>query len=154
LSRGAAWLHDERSLGDTPPTVSSDVERLREAYEALNSGEWDRADEFMDPEISWHFVEGQGPDAPPTLNGPSAIVEFWREFFAAWDEWEMAPRDFVETPRGAFLVPVHFHATGAGSGFPMELDYCQVIELRGGLIHRVDNYLSRQSASRACGLEE
>jgi ketosteroid isomerase-like protein len=133
--------------------MSRDTQMLRDAYEALNREEWDRSDEFMHPEISWDFVEGQGPDVPETLRGPTAIVEFWTWFFAAWEEWEMAPQEFVETPEGTLLVPIHFRAKGAGSGFPMELDFCQVITVREGRIHHVDQYLSRESASKACGLE-
>ena len=73
---------------------------------------------------------GPGPDAPQTLTAPAEIVDFWSSFFAAWEEWEMVPEDFVETPGGRILVSVHFHARGAGSGFPMELDYWQAIEMR------------------------
>jgi ketosteroid isomerase-like protein len=134
--------------------MSGEVQRLREAYAALNRGEWDRSDEFMHPEISWHFVEGQGPDAPETLRGPAQIVEFWSTFFAAWEEWEMVPEDIVEAPDGTILVSVHFRARGAGSGFPMELNYWQVIAMRDDKIHRVDNYLSGPHARQACGLQE
>ena len=134
--------------------MSGNVERLREAYGALNRGEWDRSGEFMHADISWHFVEGQGPDAPETLRGPSEIVDFWSSFFAAWEEWEMAPQDFVEAPGGQILVSVHFRARGVGSGFPMKLDYWQVITMRDGKVLRVDNYLSRPRAREACGLEE
>jgi ketosteroid isomerase-like protein len=131
-----------------------DIEWLRGAYDALNAGEWDRSDEFMHPDITWRFIEGQGPDAPETLKGPSAIVEFWESFFAAWEEWQMRPREFIETPQGTVLVPVHFEAKGVGSGFPMQLDYCQVITVRDGRIHQVDQYLSRGAAVKACQLEE
>jgi ketosteroid isomerase-like protein len=134
--------------------ASGEIDRLREAYGALNRGEWDRSHEFLHPEISWHFVEGQGPDAPETLMGREKIVEFWGSFFAAWEEWEMVPRKFVEAPDGKILVSMHFHARGAGSGFPMELDYWQVIGMREGKVHRVDNYLSQPSARLACGLDD
>jgi ketosteroid isomerase-like protein len=134
--------------------MAGDVERLREGYAALNRGEWDRSGEFMHSEISWHFVEGQGPDAPQTLSGPERIVEFWASFFAAWEQWEMAPEDFIEAPDWRIVVSVHFRARGAGSGFPMELDYWQVIEMRDDRIYRVDNYLSRRRALRACGLAD
>jgi hypothetical protein len=36
----------------------------------------------------------------------------------------------------------------------MELDYWQVIEMRDDRIYRVDNYLSRRRALRACGLAD
>jgi hypothetical protein len=36
----------------------------------------------------------------------------------------------------------------------MELDYWQVIGMREGKVHRVDNYLSRPSARVACGLDD
>jgi ketosteroid isomerase-like protein len=134
--------------------MSADVQRLREGYAALNRGEWDRSGEFMHPEITWRFVEGQGPDAPQTLSGPERIVEFWSSFFAAWEEWEMDPANFVAAPDGRILVAVHFRARGAGSGFPMELDYWQVIEMRDDKIYRVDNYLSRRRAQRACGIPD
>lgn len=133
-------------------TVRGEVQVLRAGYAALNRGEWERSDEFLHPDVSWHFVEGQGPDTPPTLSGRSEIVEFWSSFFAAWEEWEMAPEDFAEAPGGKILVTVHFRARGAGSGFPMELDYWQVIDMREGKVYRVDNYLSRSSAAEACGL--
>ena len=132
--------------------MSAEIERLREAYEALNSREWERSPEFMDEEITWNFVEGAAPDAPQTLTGASEIVDFWGVFFTAWEEWEMAPRDFAEAPGGEILVSVHFHARGTGSGFPMELDFWQVITMRDGRIHRVDNYLTRARARQACGL--
>jgi ketosteroid isomerase-like protein len=135
-------------------TPSVEIDRLREAYGALNRGEWDRSHEFLDPQISWHFVEGQGPDTPETLTGRQQIVEFWGSFFTAWEEWEMVPEEFVEAPDGKILVSVHFHARGAGSGFPMELDYWQVIAMREGKVHRVDNYLSRPRARHACGFDD
>ena len=65
----------------------------------------------------------------------------------------MAPEDFVEAPNGKILVSLHFRARGAESGFPMELDYWQAIDMREGKVHRVDNYLSRTHARRACGLQ-
>jgi ketosteroid isomerase-like protein len=132
--------------------MSGDIETLREAYGALNRGEWERSGEFMHDEITWNFVEGAAPDAPQTLTGPSEIVEFWGSFFAAWEEWEMAPRDFVEGPSGKILVSVHFHARGTSSGFPIELDYWQVIAMRDSRVFRVDNYLSPNRARQACGL--
>ena len=133
--------------------TTTDIDWLRHAYEALNRGEWNRSTEFMHPEISWHFVEGQGPDVPETLQGPQAIVQFWGDFFEAWDEWEMTPSRFEELPDGGLLVTIHFHARGINSGLPMELDYCQVIALRDGRIHRVDQYSSPESARKACGLD-
>ena len=126
--------------------MSGDIETLRDAYGALNRGEWERSGEFMDDEITWNFVEGSAPDAPQTLTGPSEIVDFWGSFFTAWDEWEMAPREFVEGPSGKILVSVHFHARGTTSGFPIELDYWQVIAMRDSKVLRVDNYLSLSRA--------
>jgi ketosteroid isomerase-like protein len=134
--------------------MSGTVQTLREGYAALNRGEWDRSDEFLHPDISWHFIEGQGPDTPETLRGRDAIVDFWSTFFAAWEAWEMAPADIVEAPNGKFLVSLHFHARGVGSGFPMELDYWQVIDMLEGKVYRVDNYLSGGRAREACGLED
>ena len=64
----------------------------------------------------------------------------------------MDPWDFAEGPGGELLVSVHFHARGTGSGLPLELDFWQVITMRNGKIHRVDNYLSRTRARQACGL--
>jgi ketosteroid isomerase-like protein len=134
--------------------MSAEVQRLREAYGALNRGEWDRSEEFLHPDVRWHFVEGQGPDAPETLRGRAQIVEFWSSFFAAWEEWEMVPEDFAQAPDGRILVSMHFHARGVGSGFPMELDYWQVIVMQDGRVHRVDNYLDRAHAREACGLRD
>ena len=75
--------------------MSAEIEMLREAYEALNSGEWERSPDFMHDEITWNFVEGAAPDAPQTLSGVSEIIDFWGFFFTAWEEWEMAPREFA-----------------------------------------------------------
>jgi ketosteroid isomerase-like protein len=49
---------------------------------------------------------------------------------------------------------MHFHARGVGSGFPMELDYWQVIVMQDGKVRRVDNYLDRAHAREACGLQD
>ena len=132
--------------------ISAEIETLREAYQALNRREWDRSPEFMHEEITWNFVEGSAPDAPRTLTGATEIVDFWGSFFTAWEEWEMSPREFAEASGGQILVSVHFHARGTGSGVPMDFDFWQVIAMRGARIHRVDNYLTRARARRACGL--
>jgi ketosteroid isomerase-like protein len=132
--------------------MSNEIEMLREAYQALNRGEWERSPDFMHDEITWNFVEGAAPDAPQTLRGAPEIIDFWGFFFTAWEEWEMAPQDFVEAPGGEILASVHFHARGTGSGVPMDFDFWQVIRVRDGRIHRVDNYLTRARARRACGL--
>ena len=75
-SNGRTW--SRRSLrreADLAPALDGHVravQTLREGYAALNRGEWERSDEFLHPEISWHFIEGQGPDAPETLTGRAA----------------------------------------------------------------------------------
>ena len=132
--------------------TSAEIEMLRGAYEALNSGEWERSPDFMHDEITWNFVEGAAPDAPQTLRGVSEIIDFWGFFFTAWEEWEMAPREFAQAPGGQILASVHFHARGTGSGVPMDFDFWQVITVRDARIHRVDNYLTRARARQACGL--
>jgi hypothetical protein len=68
-------------------------------------------------------------------------------------KWEMAPRDFVEAPSGESWSPSTSTPAAQASGFPMELDYWQVIAMRDRKIHRVDNYLTRARAVQACGLE-
>jgi ketosteroid isomerase-like protein len=130
--------------------VPVDEDFLRDAYRALDRGEWHRSAEFMHPRISWHFVEGAAPDAPDTLRGPDEIVDFWRTFFDAWEEWEMTPQQFVESADGRIMVSVQFTARGSGSGVPLELEFCQLLTVIDAKIYRVDQYLSRDSAEQDC----
>lgn len=74
-------------------------------------------------------------------------------FLEPWDKAVIEGVDFVAAG-DSVLVGVHQHATGTGSGVPVEMRYFQVWTFRGDMVLSVQSISERGEAMKAAGLEE
>jgi uncharacterized protein len=126
--------------------VTSDAERVRASYDALNRGDVPRALEVLAPRAEWHESEAL-PDTG-TYIGREAIGEFLDRFLESWERFQQEVEDVVEEG-DRVVVLIHLSARGKGSGAEVDARYAHLWTLRDGLGVRVDAYYDRNEALSA-----
>jgi uncharacterized protein len=108
------------------------LEIVRRAYEAWNSGDGDAAIALLDPEVKWtlppHF-----PDAD-TWHGRDRVVEGLREMMGSWESLHLDVRELIDEG-DRVVARVRFEGRSARTGLDlagMGVD-TQIWTLRDGL---------------------
>jgi uncharacterized protein len=127
---------------------STDVQALRDSYEALNEGDIDACIRVLAPDAVW----SESPELPGTNNvrGREAIREFLVEFLDHWTDFRQEIEEVhVEDDRVALLI--HQTAVGRASGAEVNARYAHVWTVRDGVGVFVDAYRDQADALRALG---
>src|SRR3954470_10781574 len=100
------------------------VDRLRDAYELLNTrftdlkaGDLDPLLEFFDAEVVIEMVDV--PD-PATYNGHDGVRRWFNDAFGVWASIHVEPEGFVESG-GWTVAHLRNSLLGEASGVPVEL---------------------------------
>ncbi|MER5829223.1 nuclear transport factor 2 family protein [Streptomyces sp. NPDC002130] len=125
---------------------------VQNAWRAFASHDADRISAVLTEDAEWLAPAGNATavalDAPSHMVGREAIVRFLTEDFP-----RLFTRDVTVTFHGfhvdgeRVVVEETMTATLA-DGSPYANDYCFVFELRGGLIHRVREYMDTPKGHR------
>jgi ketosteroid isomerase-like protein len=127
-----------------------DLETIRQFYERVNRGDWDRAAELVDPDIEQPGTIG-GLEEPRLAHGLSEIREVYERDEEAWGDYRIEPEKLIEA--GDQVVVFHReYQRGKSSGIELVTETAAVIDLRGGRIVRIQGYMERDEALRAAGL--
>ena len=97
----------------------------------------------FDPEIEYGPVDEIEP-----IRGHRAMVAWNERWFEAWDEFTAHVGELAEMGE-AILTGITIRGRGGESGIEIDLRIFHVIELRGGLIVRMREYLERDQALAA-----
>jgi ketosteroid isomerase-like protein len=133
------------------------VEKLREAYELLNSqfdalkgGDLDPLLAFFDPQVVIELVDA--PD-PERYEGHEGVRKWFRDFFSVWESIHIEVEEFIEI--GDWTV-VHLQARvrGEASGVELEIPFTATHRFRNEKIVHDRVYLDRTEALEAAGLQE
>jgi ketosteroid isomerase-like protein len=129
------------------------VDTIREAVEAFNSGHMEDALARVHPEVEWTSADAF-PDAQ-TYRGPEGV----RQFFATWLDTFEGFRLHLERcdTAGDDLVIAALRVSGEGteSGVPVESPtFFQVVEFQDGQILRARMFPTEEDALEAAGLSE
>jgi len=112
------------------------VERVRQAFEAGNSGDLDSALRFYDPDAVWDMSRfGMG-----TFEGRVAIRQFFEDWTGAYDEWTIVAAEIQDLGHGVSFATVEQRGRLLGSDAVVELRYAAVTTWAGGMMARVTNY--------------
>ena len=133
------------------------MERLREAYELLNSrfAEFKAGDlgpllDYFDPEVIIEMVDV--PD-PATYKGHEGIRRWFNDAFGVWAAIHIEAEGFIQS--GQWTVAfLRNSLRGEASGVPVELTTTAVHRFRNGRIVRDRIYLNRAEALEAVGMSE
>lgn len=94
----AERLSEERGLVATDATASVRIDSIRNAFDAVKCGDWDRATRFLAPGAVWES-EGFG-----SFQGRAAIRDFWQDWIGSFDQFEVEFEDVVDVGSGVLFV--------------------------------------------------
>ncbi len=112
------------------------VARVQEAYEAFGRGDLPGLLALFDPDIVW--VSPEGTPWGGTRTGHDEVAGFFATLIGAVDSVEVRPtRTDPAGPDRVLVVGVDRYVI---HGRPVEVEFAHVIELRGGLFVRFQEY--------------
>ena len=124
----------------------TDVDTLRDAYEALNGGDIESALAVLDEHAEW----SEHSDLPEagTYRGRDAIRTFLEHFLESWQDFHQDTEEVI-AGESCVLVMLRSRVRGKGSGVAVEARYAHLWTMEDGRGVRVDAYLDRDEALRA-----
>ena len=126
--------------------ANRDVKTLRDAYEALNQGDIERALAVLDEQAEW-CEHSDLPEAG-LYRGRDAIRRFLESFLESWEDFTQETED-VMAGEGSVLILLRSRSRGKGSGISVEARYAHLWTMRDGRGTRVDAYFDRDEALSA-----
>jgi uncharacterized protein len=126
--------------------MNDNVEVLRNAYEALNDGDVERALAVLDEDAEW----SEHSDLPEagTYRGRDAIRTFLESFLESWQDFDQELEELI-TGGPCVLIMLRSRQRGKGSGIAVEAQYAHLWTMEDGRGVRVDAYFHREEALRA-----
>ena len=76
-------------------------------------GDFSASPVWAHPEIEWVIADGPSPG---TWLGVDGLLEGWRDFLGAWEDWRAEVEEYRELDDERVLVLFHFTARGKSSG--------------------------------------
>jgi ketosteroid isomerase-like protein len=129
--------------------VSEDLEQIvRDSYAAYNRGDLEGAAQSMHPEVEWD--SGEISLTGQALRGQEAVIAQLRPDIFENQRTEILQ---LEVNDRQVYVELRFSAVGTGSGMKLVTPGWQVWTFEQGLAVRVQNFLDREEARAAAGLE-
>ena len=126
------------------------VEIVRAAYAAWNSGDVDDLRELLHPDAIMRMPEGW-PEPGPFV-GREAVMRQFEQLRETWDTDAAEPiGDFIDV---GDRVAVRFVWRGAGHGPESNIELTTIQTVRNGKILSVDYYWDHAEALEAVGLSE
>ena len=125
---------------------NDNVEVLRDAYEALNDGDIERALAVLDEDAEW----SEHSDLPEagTYRGREAIRTFLERFLESWQDFDQELEEIIAGDP-CVLIMLHSRVRGKGSGIAVEAQYAHLWTMEEGRGVRVDAYFDREEGLRA-----
>jgi ketosteroid isomerase-like protein len=125
------------------------VEIMRRAVAAFNTGDTDRALSMCDPEI-----EFRSPFEQETYRGLDGMVR-WRETMgAALEDFHVEDLQFLDAGGDRVVVLYRSVGRGAGSGVPVSQEVGALWQLRNSKLLKGEVFLDQREALEAAGLSE
>jgi ketosteroid isomerase-like protein len=92
--------------------ASANLDLVRSLYAAFERGDFSSA-EWAHPEIEYVFADGP---APGSWTGVPEMVEGFRDFLSAWEEYGIEAEAYRELDDERVLALAHFSGRGKTSG--------------------------------------
>jgi ketosteroid isomerase-like protein len=128
------------------------VETLRAVWDAWNRGGLEAILDVSSPDNEF-IPSGRFMDTQQTYRGRAGLVDFWREFRAAWEEITISV-ERIEDLDDRVLTLGTFHGRGVESGVEVKAEAAWLHTLRDGLIVRGRSFATWNEALEAAGLSE
>jgi ketosteroid isomerase-like protein len=127
-----------------------DVEIVREVYECVNRGDWERMAELVDPDVEQHGTVG-GLEEGNFARGLSEIRQLYAADEEAWREYRIEPEELIDAGDKVVVFQREYQR-GKASGMELVSETASIVDLRDGRIVRMQGYMDRIAALKAAGL--
>jgi uncharacterized protein len=114
----------------------SNVEIVKQGYEALAGGGFEDWLPFFDPDFEMVTPAALASE-PGTYRGHDGVRRWWQEFYEAMEDVWLEPHDFHEVGE-LVVVPFTIHARGRSTGLMTEQRAVQIWHLRDGRAIRLE----------------
>jgi ketosteroid isomerase-like protein len=129
------------------------VDRLREAVEAINRRDIDGALNLSHPDIEWQTLDSF-PDAG-TYHGPEGVRSFFQTWLDTFKGFRLHLEKCEAVDNNRVLARFRVSGEGVESGVEVESPpFFQLLEYRDGLMIRTRMFQTESEALEAAGLEE
>jgi hypothetical protein len=131
--------------------ASTNLDLVRSIYAGHERGDFSSA-EWAHPGIE--FVIPDGP-SPGRWTGLAGLVEGWRDFLGAWEEYGTEVEEYRELDHERVLVLTHRRGRGKTSGLDLEqvgAKGANLFHVRGSKVTRLVHYFERERAFVDLGL--
>jgi ketosteroid isomerase-like protein len=127
------------------------MQRVREAYEALDRGGVDAVLPFF----SQYVVAEESAEFPDTerVEGHEGIKRLVSNFTDNFDDFRVDPKEFIDAGHQV-VVRVRLSGTPKGGGPQVELESFHVLAVGSEGLTRLQVFLDRHAALEAAGLRE
>jgi ketosteroid isomerase-like protein len=127
------------------------AEMIRMTIEASNRADWQRAAQYLHPEVEYHTY-GRAPEAG-VYTGPEAVVGYIERLFEGFEKVEHGLDELIEVG-DRLVVVLDQRAWPHGSSEPVAQQVFELWTVRDGLLAERRSYSSRSEALEAAGLRE
>jgi ketosteroid isomerase-like protein len=125
----------------------SHEETIHTAYEAWSSRDIDALLDVVHPDAEARPILGANIGAS-VYRGREGLREWFGDLHQEWETFQTRVTR-IEERGGRALLTIDVHARGRASGVVIQGDLYHVVELRDGMIMRLDAYRDRDAAVQA-----
>lgn len=123
--------------------AASNLDVIRQGYDAFNRGDIASAVGQIDPEIVWHDAS-EVPGAR-MRRGVDEVRAFLESIHRIWDEPRFDPEE-LEAAGDTVIAMVRFSGRGSGSGAEVATELAHSFQFEGGRVRSVVTYFEREQA--------
>jgi ketosteroid isomerase-like protein len=127
-----------------------DVETVRQVYECVNQGDWERMADLVDPQVEQHGTVG-GLEQRNVARGLSGIRQLYAKDEEAWDQYRIEPERLFDAGDKVVVFQREYQR-GKASGIELVTETAAIVDLLDGRIIRMQGYMDRAAALQAAGL--
>ncbi len=129
------------------------VEIVADSFKAFAEGGLDALAEFWHPDINWRAIEGAVDDVGE-MHGTAAARRYVQDWLDTFEDVTSVAEELLALGDDRVIAVQHMTGRARLSGIETELRYAVVYTLREREIIRIREYLNREQALKAVGLEE
>ncbi len=134
-------------------TVTDQVTRMQELYEAFGRGDVPTVVAAMDPGIEWFEAEGNPWSPGHAFLGPQQVVEGVFARIAEFDGFEIHPDRFLGAGDSVIMQGRYRARSHQATGEPLDAEVVHVWDLREGMVVRFHQYCDTRQLARVMGAQ-
>jgi len=122
------------------------TDRLRVAYDGFTRRDLGAVLSVLDENIEWDATDALAHTG--MFHGHQGVIDYINGLTEAWQEYELVPEDFTESPDGRHVMVLGAVRGRLASGQEVDARFAHVAEVEDGRVTRLKVCLDREAALR------